>query len=175
MEIKDKKVLVITGCSKKKLEHKAAAKDLNQGTFFKKSKKLAKVNNFDLKILSGKYGLLDPNKIIEPYDQKIRTKADIERIRKQVSPRIDKLKGEYDIIILIMGKTYRRVMKYFIDNTFRIIYNEKGIFGYIKQLNNYIKLPTKKLLKELEQFKPYLESHISKLNKPKLSITDFLE
>jgi len=96
--------LVITGCSKKKLEHKAKA-----GTFFKKSKKLAKINNFDLKILSGKYGLLDPEMVIEPYNQKIRTKSDIERIRKQVSPIIDRIKEEYDLIILIMGKTYNSI------------------------------------------------------------------
>jgi hypothetical protein len=120
---------------------------------------------------------LDPDTIIEPYNQKIRTRDDIERIRKQVSPKIDRIKNEYDLIILIMGKTYRRVMKYFIDNTFRIVYNPKGIFGYIKQLNSYLKLTTEKLLEELEQFNPYPKPNfsVSHKSKSKYTITDFLE
>jgi cytoplasmic iron level regulating protein YaaA (DUF328/UPF0246 family) len=111
INIIDKKILIITGCSKTKLDHPAAAEDLNQGQLFKKSKKLAIQHHFDLKILSGKYGLLDRTQIIEPYDQKISTKADIERIRKTISPKINQIKKEYDLIIIIMGKTYQKTIK----------------------------------------------------------------
>jgi cytoplasmic iron level regulating protein YaaA (DUF328/UPF0246 family) len=176
MGLKEEKVLVIASCSKKKLDHPAPAVKLNQGTFFKKSRKLAKVHDFDLKILSGKYGLLDPNQIISPYNQKIQLKKDIERIRKLISLKIDRIKQEYDLIILIMGKTYQKVFKFFIDNRFRILYHPKGIFGYISMLNKYIKLSTQKLLKEIEKFNPYPNSNLSqKLSNSKIPITDFME
>ena len=84
-----KKILVIAGCSKKKLSNPAPAIDLNQGQLFRSIRKLVIQNHFDLKVLSGKYGLLEPNEVIKPYNQMIKTKADIIRVRKMTSPRIE--------------------------------------------------------------------------------------
>ena len=53
------KILVISGCSQKKLSYPAPAKDLNQGQLFKAIKELTTQNQFDLKILSGKYGIIE--------------------------------------------------------------------------------------------------------------------
>jgi len=86
-----KKILIIAGCSQKKSLDPACAIDLNQGQLFRGIKKLAFQNQFDLKILSGKHGLLEPDQIIEPYNQKIKTKADILRVREMINPRIAKI------------------------------------------------------------------------------------
>ena len=60
--------VIIIGCSKKKLSRSAKAKELYQGTLFKRGVALAEQDGRPWYILSGKYGLLDPDEIIDPYD-----------------------------------------------------------------------------------------------------------
>jgi hypothetical protein len=145
-------ILLITGCSKRKLDHEAPAEDLNQGQLFKKAKKLAKQNKFDFKIISGKYGLLEPDQIIEPYNKKIRNKQDIERIRKEVIPRMLDIYPKYSLIILIMGKTYEHVFEPVLDNKFRRLYHKQGYFGYLKLINKLLTLKQAEVLTEIEKF-----------------------
>ena len=157
----DQKILVLAGCSKRKLDHPAPAGKLNQGTLFKKSRKLAKLNEFDLKILSGKYGLLDPEECIAPYNQKIRTKADIERIKGKVQGHLLTLWQQYDVIITVLGKKYEDVLSPVLDNKFRCLYHQKGLFGYIKLLNSLLKLNTQALIRELERFTAPQCAHVA--------------
>lgn len=147
-----KKILVIAGCSKKKLSNPAPAIDLNQGQLFRSIRKLVIQNQFDLKVLSGKYGLLEPNQVIAPYNQMIKTKADIIRVRKMINPKMEKIWRDYDVIIVIMGKNYREVLKPFFDNRFYAVYDKRGIGGYKSLMANYLKLPTRQLLRELKRF-----------------------
>ena len=76
MSIQNKNILVLTSCSFKKKKTKSAikAKELYEGDFFKKVKNFASLNNFDLKIISAKYGLVDSNDSISYYDLKIKKK-----------------------------------------------------------------------------------------------------
>jgi len=145
--------VIITGCSQKKLNYLAPAIDLNQGQLFKSIKKLAKRNNFDLKILSGKYGLLDPNDVISPYNQKIRTKKDILKIRRKVIPKLIEIHEDYDLIIVILGKKYLEVIEPLISVKFLVIHDKRGIGGYLSLFSRYNKLPKNQLLKELEKFR----------------------
>ncbi|KKN12075.1 hypothetical protein LCGC14_1020140 [marine sediment metagenome] len=155
------KVLVLAGCSQKKLNYPAPAIELNQGQLFRGIKKLTMSNNFDLKILSGKYGLLDSNEIIAPYNQKIRTKKDILRIRRRIFPKMLKTTEIYDLIIVIMGKNYREVIEPLFNENFIIIYDKRGIGGYLSLISKFNKLPTNQLLKELEKFRfPVLKHHL---------------
>ena len=63
------KKIILIACVKEKLNHPAKAIDIYQGSLFKKWLKLAHEIDYDLLfILSGKHGLLEPNKTIEPYD-----------------------------------------------------------------------------------------------------------
>lgn len=128
------------------------AVDLNQGQLFKGIRKLATQNLFDLKILSGRYGLLEPDQIIEPYNQKIKTKADIIRVREMINPKITQIWMAYDIIIVIMGNYYREVIKPFFDNKFYVVYDRRGIGGYKSLIVHYLKLSTHHLLQELKKF-----------------------
>ena len=65
-----KRTVVLIGCGKKKLPCKSKAKDLYRGDLFRKSWAVAEKEypKADMFILSAKYGLLNPDKEIEPYD-----------------------------------------------------------------------------------------------------------
>jgi len=149
----DQKILIIAGCSKKKLNHAAPAIELNQGQLFKSIKKLVSKNNFDLKILSGKYGLLDGHEVIEPYNEKITKKQDIIRVRKKIITKISQIWRSYDEIIIIMGKNYREVLEPFFDKKFIIIFDRRGIFGYLNLLSHYNNITKKQFLQEIEKFR----------------------
>ena len=131
-----RKILVIAGCSKKKLSNPAPAIDLNQGQLFRSIRKLVIQNQFDLKVLSGKYGLLEPSQVIEPYNQMIKTKNDIIRVREMIAPKIGQIWRDYDMIIVIMGKNYREVLKPFFDSKFYVVYDKRGIGGYKSLIAN---------------------------------------
>ena len=148
----NKRVLVIVGCSKKKLDHPAPVIELNQGQLFQAVRRLASHHQFDLKILSGKHGLLGPEEIIEPYNQKIKTKADIKRIQETMILRIDQLWRDYDLIMTIMGKKYRAVLEPFFDNKFSVVFDKRGIGGYKSLVSHYSRLPTAQLLREIKKF-----------------------
>ena len=63
------KKIILIACVKEKLNHPAKAIDIYQGALFKNWLKSANKTDHDLLfILSGKHGLLDPQKTIEPYD-----------------------------------------------------------------------------------------------------------
>lgn len=145
--------MIIAGCSQKKLNYAAPAIKLNQGQLFQSIKKLAKSHNFALKILSGKYGLLDSNQIISPYNQKIRTKKDVLRVRRLITHRLIEIHKDYDLIIVMLGKKYLDVIEPLIDNKFLILYDRRGIGGYLSLFSKYNKLSKNQLLKELEKFR----------------------
>ena len=148
-----KKIVEIAGCSQKKLSHAAPAMELNQGQLFKAIKKLALSNHFELKILSGKHGLLDADQIIEPYNLKITTTNDVLRVRRMVSSKLMKIHAQNDLIIVILGKKYLEVIEPLIDTKFIIIQDKRGIGGYLSLLSHFSKLPKNQLLDELEKFR----------------------
>ena len=149
MEI-NKKILVIAGCSSKKLLYAAPAKNLYQGTLFKKIKKLVTYNQLDFMILSAKYGIIHENDIIKPYNKTLKNKNDILKLRKKVIPKLKAIELNYDLIIIIMGKKYRDVLSpLFDDNKYKMIYDQRGIGGLTAKLNKLINNPLNIIIKEL--------------------------
>jgi hypothetical protein len=65
------KQIALIGCSKQKLDYSAPAKELYQGSLFKAARKYVEAKGYEWAILSAKYGLVDPNRIIEPYNQRL--------------------------------------------------------------------------------------------------------
>ncbi|KKL49620.1 hypothetical protein LCGC14_2313690 [marine sediment metagenome] len=149
----NKKILIFAGCSKKKLPYPAPAINLNQGQLFRAIKKLATNHKFDIKILSGKYGLLEPDTIIKPYDQKLTKKADIKRFSLEIRPTMHQILKDYDTIIVVMGKVYRQVLEPYYNSKFRVVIHKKGIFGYLHLLSQFNKFTTRILLAEIEKYK----------------------
>ena len=82
------KVLLLISCSKGKLESPAPARYFYTGRQFQRLVKLARQNNFDCKIISGKFGLLELKDRVTPYDQKIKTEQDIKRVQDLSLPKL---------------------------------------------------------------------------------------
>ena len=68
--------LVVIACGARKGPEPIAAGYLYQGSLFKAARKAALASGQDWMILSAKHGLLDPRRVIAPYEATIRTTAD---------------------------------------------------------------------------------------------------
>jgi hypothetical protein len=104
----------------------------------------AEKNGFDWMILSAKYGLVNPEQIIEPYDYRISKVADIIRLQTTVIPNLESVIGkQYLWIIVIMGKQYRGVIDPLITKYptyFDVITDSRGIGGLKQQVKQLINL-----------------------------------
>lgn len=124
------KVLVITGCTKNKCDIPEdaliPANELYQGTLFKKVKTFCELRGYEYKIISAKYGLLDPNDEIQKYDKVLKNKRDIEAIKPLVEHDLKKILNNYDTILIIAGKNYRELLSDLIDERF-VILKSRGI------------------------------------------------
>lgn len=144
------KVLAITGCTKNKLEipeeSKVAAKDLYQGTLFKKVRAFCEINHYDYRIISAKYGLLRPEDKIQNYDKMLKTKNDILNIKTSVESELNQIIDDYDVILVIAGINYRKVLSNLIDERFTIL-KSKGI-GDLVHIVSVAISPKNKVLDE---------------------------
>ena len=126
---KSEKVLVITGCTKKKLAYnnslRTPAKEMYQGRLFKTVKKYCEAMGYDYVIISAKYGLLFPDEVIEGYEKVLQTKEDIQTIRPLVEKRLKPILDKYEKILVIAGEKYREVLRYLWDERF-ITVKSKG-------------------------------------------------
>jgi hypothetical protein len=127
-----RKTVCLVACGKSKRGHSSPAKDMYLGDLFKKSRAWAERNADEWAILSAKHFLLEPEKVIEPYEQRMPTNiADQRRWARMVNdavvqrwcqagfhtPRQDEYGGrpvEWDPnragmpkIIVLAGKDYR--------------------------------------------------------------------
>ena len=103
--------IVLISCVSKKLNHKSKAKDLYISALFKYNYQYAQLLNPDrIFILSAKYGLIDPDDEIEPYDETLNTKSRNE-IRewslKILSDLNQKTNLKEDEFIFLAGNNYR--------------------------------------------------------------------
>jgi cytoplasmic iron level regulating protein YaaA (DUF328/UPF0246 family) len=106
------KRVVLISCASKKLAHPALAKDLDVSTLFQLGLRYAQSLHPDLIfILSPKYGLVDPDQKLEPYNETLNTKRDGEirlwaqNVLQQLQARVDL---DRDIFIFLAGEKYRR-------------------------------------------------------------------
>src|SRR5271157_2546230 len=137
---KSPNILVIIACSQRKNDEPAPAKDLYRGTLFRFAREYAETCGYDYRILSAKYGLLCPDDLIEPYNQRISTSADVARLQQLVIPAASALLPQYDKIILIGGAMYRKVMAPLMEDPekFEVITDSRGIGGILQTLRRRI-------------------------------------
>ena len=134
-------------CVKEKLSGSQKAKDLYISDLFKKMRHFVEIHDYDWRIISAKHGLIDPEDIIESYEDEsldqfkllqgkqttnLKTKKDALRqiIREQLEP----ILKDYNRIILMCGKNYRDVILPLLKEKKVVNYfkGTKGI-GEIKQ------------------------------------------
>lgn len=73
------RTIVLVGCGKEKRAVRSKAKDLYVGPLFKKARAFAESQGGEWRILSAKYGLVDPEEMIDPYDETMEKKTKLGR------------------------------------------------------------------------------------------------
>lgn len=64
--------LILVGCGKTKLAHRARAKTLYTGNLFQAARAYAEQSGAPWRVLSARYGAVSPNEMIEPYDHRLK-------------------------------------------------------------------------------------------------------
>lgn len=138
------KTIVLIACGKEKRKEASKAKDLYQGSYFKKTLKyayiLSKKYKADIYILSAKHGLLELDTIINPYNF---TLNDVdERYKKNWSYRVikelNKKIKKTDRVIFLAGRSYNKYLKMYYKNNLEPLEGLR-IGEKMKRLNELIK------------------------------------
>jgi hypothetical protein len=103
------RTIVLVACGKAKRRSACAARDLYTSTLFRKSREVAEVQGERWYILSAKYGLLDPRRLIEPYDASLKDLSVIGRDMwaRGVVRDLQAVTRAGDRIVLFGGRYYR--------------------------------------------------------------------
>jgi len=108
------KKIVLISCVKKKLDHKAKAKDMYISTLFRYNLEYAYSLHADkIFILSAKYGLLELDKEIEPYEKTLNnmSSAEIKNWASSVSNQLNTVANlKEDKFIFLAGEKYRKYL-----------------------------------------------------------------
>jgi len=115
--IKNKKLksnrLLILSCSKRKADKAGKAIKVYQGVAYTQLRNYyAKNNHLDVKIISAKYGPIDKNDIIDPYDNKMNVRSS-EIYKIAFRKEFETLSNRYDDIFVFGGKSYQNVVSGF--------------------------------------------------------------
>lgn len=108
------KKIILISCVSKKLEHKAKAKELYISPLFVKNLHYAELLNPDIIfVLSAKYGLVDLNHEIEPYNLTLNNMSAFQ-IREWTDRVLHQLRMvtdvENDDFIILAGNNYRKYL-----------------------------------------------------------------
>jgi hypothetical protein len=103
--------IVLISCVNKKLQQASKAKDLYISPLFRYNYRYAESLNPDkIFILSAKYGLVDPEDIIEPYNETLNNKSKKE-IKEWAIKVLNDFKGKADVekdkFVFLAGNNYR--------------------------------------------------------------------
>jgi hypothetical protein len=106
--------IVLISCVSKKLSYPAKTKDIYISTLFKLHLKYAeRIEADEIYVLSAKYGLLELEQVIEPYNVTLNNMCvrDIKDWAACVIARIDdKCDIEYDTFVFLAGVRYRKYL-----------------------------------------------------------------
>mgnify|MGYP003651672992 CR=1 FL=1 len=102
--------VVLVACCGQKLDAPAPAKDLYRSRLFRLCRNYAELTADKWLILSAKHGVIDPDAVIEPYDQTLSKFPKVERVKwdSLVSHQLSEFMG--DEIVSLAGNDYSRWM-----------------------------------------------------------------
>jgi len=134
--------IILISCVSRKLDRRSKAKDLYISALFRYNLKYARLLNPDkIFILSAKYGLLDLEKEIEPYNITLNNLSSME-IKEWANKVLKELKVQADIkkdeFIFLAGNNYRKYLIPQITN-YRIPMQGLGIGKQLKFLKEKTK------------------------------------
>ena len=106
--------IVLVSCVKRKQKFSAKAKDLYTSTLFQSNLQYAyRLKPDAIYILSAKYGLVDLDQVIAPYDMTLNTMSESEKktwARRVLDSLRQKANLEEDLFILLAGNNYRKYL-----------------------------------------------------------------
>jgi len=115
-----RKRIVLISCVSQKLPHRAKAKDLYISTLFKFNLKYAsKLSSDGIYILSAKYGLLNLEQEINPYEQTLNNMRanEVKQWASQVIEQIKKIcVPEETEVVFLAGEKYRKYLLSHLSN-----------------------------------------------------------
>lgn len=115
--------ITLVACVSKKLDHPAPAANLYISPWFVKARRYAELTSDLWFILSAKYGLLNPDQIIEPYEQTLNQMTRDQRqdwANSVFWPLMTAVGGAEGKIIFLAGQKYRSYLARWLDGRFTI-------------------------------------------------------
>lgn len=133
-------MIVFISCVKKKKNYECVATELYDSDFFKKSLKYALKLSNNVYILLAKYGLVELNQIISPYERTLNNMNKKERMQWAEKVHNQMILKNIDFnenVVWLCGKKYREfLMKYFLNNETPL--NNLGIGKQLKYMKEQI-------------------------------------
>ena len=99
-------------CVKTKLCRRAPARELYVSAWFRKTRAVVEAEKWPWRILSAKYGLVDPGTIIEPYEKKLNSMRKSERIEwsRTVMNAVDSSLAGVESVVIFASDQYREFL-----------------------------------------------------------------
>ena len=126
----------LISCASKKRPTASSAEELYDSALFSKSREFVKRQCDRWFILSAKYGLVDPDQIIEPYEETLNTKSAPQRLQwaNRVWQMLQTHVARDDDIIILAGKKYREHLVPRLEDSGCVIHVPMEGLGIGKQL-----------------------------------------
>lgn len=104
--------LCLVSCVKTKLRERAPAKELYVSDWFRKARTVVEAKGWRWFILSAKYGLVNPDAVIEPYEKTLNAMGRNERIEwsRGVTNALDPSLDGVAFVVIFAGKKYREFL-----------------------------------------------------------------
>ncbi|NJL32020.1 MAG: hypothetical protein HC898_10530 [Phycisphaerales bacterium] len=129
--------IALVSCVKHKRSVPSPARDLYQSSLFRGLRKYAEANSDAWYILSAKYGVLQPDQVVEPYERTLNKmgKADQLKWAEFVQEQLDELIPPDAMVIILAGQRYREhLIPYLRSRRIEVVVPLEGLsFG--KQLH----------------------------------------
>lgn len=105
-------VTVLVSCVGEKASEPTMAENLYQSTWFKKAREYAKTNGDRWYILSAKYGLVKPDRVLRPYEKTLNAMTKMQRVDwgMKVSAQINATIPSPSKIVILAGRKYREFL-----------------------------------------------------------------
>ena len=135
-------MIIFIGCGKKKNNSKCKAKDMYQGNFFHTCLQYARTLGGNIYILSAKYGILNLETDIEPYDltlNNMNKKQKEEWYKKVVQQLQDRNLDTTQQAVFLCGKNYYEGLLHLFQNNQRPLENLGGMGYQIQWMKNKMK------------------------------------
>lgn len=104
--------LCLVSCVKTKLPNRAPARQLYVSDWFHKARAVVEARGWPWRILSAKYGLVDPEMVIEPYEMTLNKMPKNERVEwsRRVMRALDPNLSGVGSVVIFAGMKYREFL-----------------------------------------------------------------